>query len=61
MMYSTTRIVTSRRMVPEAEAQSPVRKVSSTTEMAFCMNTEGIELTMALMRMQAMVMGSSTG
>ena len=48
-------------MRPEALAQSPERKVSSTTAIAFCIKTEGTELTTALMRIQTMVTGSSTG
>ena len=48
-------------MRPEAAAQSPEAKCSSTTAMAFCMKMEGMELTMALTRIQISANGSSLG
>ena len=48
-------------MRPDAEAQSPERKVSSTTAMTFCIKIAGTELTTALTNIQARVTGISTG
>ena len=61
MTYRVTRMITRRKMRPDTLAQSPARYTSSTMEITFCIKTDGIELTMALTRMQQMVMGRSTG
>ena len=59
--YSTTRMPIKRPICPATEAQSPVFQLCSTRAMIFCMNTEGMELMMALNRMNSKAMGSITG
>ena len=44
-----------------AAAQSPDCQLCSMTAMMFCMNSEGMELTMAFMTMHTMASGSMTG
>lgn len=59
--YMTTRTLTRPMIWPEAAAQSPLCQLASITAMTFCMNTEGMELMMALNRMQHTTTGIMTG
>ncbi len=48
-------------MILPAAFQFPLFQFASMTAMTFCINTAGMELMIALKRMQAMVTGSMTG
>ena len=54
-------MATSLSIGPLAAAQSPDCQLCSMTAMMFCMNSEGMELTMAFMTMHTMASGSMTG
>ena len=61
IIYRITSSPTRPRICPDTAAQLPLRQLCSTKAMTFCINTEGMELTTALMRIQTITTGSRTG